>query len=150
MMNKSLVRIPNSRYIVFYSGLEHKMESYMQQLRLSDSFEETDNSVEFEWTATMMNINAGHNAVDDCIRDGILKEFLEMEKKEGISVVLTEFDEEKFEAMIREEGREEGKLLQLCELVSKMIVKLETALEESHLSDADFLKIMERFGLPIE
>ena len=34
----------------------------------------------------------------------------EYQTKETFDMVLTEFDEEKYEAMIREEGREEGKL----------------------------------------
>ena len=52
---------------------------------------------------------AVHLAVEECIRNNILKELLETQKKEVIDVVLTEFDEEKFEAMIREEEREEGR-----------------------------------------
>ena len=31
------------------------------KLKLSDAFEEPDDSGEFEWTATMININAGHS-----------------------------------------------------------------------------------------
>lgn len=31
-----------------------------------------------------------------------------MKQKEGFDLVLTEFDEEKYEAIIRAEGREEG------------------------------------------
>ncbi len=56
---KSLVKIPTPRYIVFYNGNDdypNKLE-----LKLSDAFERPDHSNGFEWTATMLNINKGHN-----------------------------------------------------------------------------------------
>ena len=97
----------------------------------------------FEWTATMVNINAGMNpellakcktlggyatfvdkvrtynksmpltdavdqAVDECVEDGVLEEFLNKHRKEVRNMVLTEFDEEKFLKMMREEERAEG------------------------------------------
>lgn len=56
-----------------------------------------------------MDINAAINAaVESCIRDGIMSEFLIKHKSEVISVCLTEFDEEVFVKGIREEGYEEG------------------------------------------
>ena len=48
-------------------------------------------------------------AVDECIQEGILQEILETQKEEVYQMMLTEFDEEKYEAIIRAEGREEGK-----------------------------------------
>lgn len=56
---KSLVKIPTPRYIVFYNG----DDSYPDRLdlKLSDAFERPDSSGSFEWTATMLNINKGHN-----------------------------------------------------------------------------------------
>lgn len=56
-----------------------------------------------------MDINTAINmAVDSCIRDGIMSEFLIKHKAEVISVCLTEFDEKVFVKGIREEGYEEG------------------------------------------
>ena len=43
-------------------------------------------------------------AVDSCIKDGILAEFLRKHKAEVISVCLTEFDEKVFADGMREEG----------------------------------------------
>ena len=43
-------------------------------------------------------------SVEDCIRDDILREFLEQYGKEVAGMCLTEFDEEKFRQMMREEG----------------------------------------------
>ena len=49
---------------------------------------------------------------------------LEKQKKEGYDMVLTEFDEEKYEALIRVEGREEGMMKTLCSLVAKKSITL--------------------------
>ena len=43
-------------------------------------------------------------SVEECICDGILKEFLERYGKEVTGMCLTEFDEEKFRQMMIEEG----------------------------------------------
>ena len=56
---KSLVKIPTPRYIVFYNGNDNYPDRF--ELKLSDAFERPDNSGNFEWTATMLNINKGHN-----------------------------------------------------------------------------------------
>ena len=56
---KSLVKIPTPRYIVFYNGNDNYPDRL--DLKLSDAFENPDDSGNFEWTATMLNINKGHN-----------------------------------------------------------------------------------------
>ena len=56
---KTLVKIPSPRFIVFYNGNEEQDDSV--KYRLSDSFEIPDDSGEFEWTATVININKNHN-----------------------------------------------------------------------------------------
>ena len=58
--NSSLVKIPTPKYVVFYNGAAGKPD--VLELRLSDAFEVPDTSGAFEWTATMLNINKGHNA----------------------------------------------------------------------------------------
>lgn len=55
----SLQKIPTPRYYVFYNGTEKQPD--VVKLKLSDAFQVPDNSGEFEWTATMLNINYGHN-----------------------------------------------------------------------------------------
>lgn len=47
-------------------------------------------------------------AVEYCIEHDILKEFLQKSKAEVIGMLLAEFDAEKYERTIRNEGREEG------------------------------------------
>ena len=50
-----------------------------------------------------------NRAVDACIEKGILKEFLLKNRAEVLGMLLEEFDAEKYERTIREEGREEGR-----------------------------------------
>jgi len=56
---KTLVKIPTPRYIAFYNGNDSYPDKL--ELKLSDAFECPDTSGAFEWTATMLNINKGHN-----------------------------------------------------------------------------------------
>lgn len=71
-------------------------------------------------------------------------------------MVLTEFDEEKYEAIIRAEGREEGIAIgieagiiikNLCTLVSKKTITIKQALDECGLTKAEFLEKMKEYGL---
>ena len=55
----SLIKIPNPRFVVFYNGEAGRAERY--ELRLSNAFEQKDGSGKFEWTADVININAGMN-----------------------------------------------------------------------------------------
>ena len=48
------------------------------------------------------------NAIESCIRDGILSELLKKEKVKVMASVLSEFNEVDYAKMIREEGRSEG------------------------------------------
>ena len=119
------------------------MEEEGRTLRLSDAFETDTGAGEYEWTATMININSGKNqsimdschvlyeyavfvakikryrdsmelkeAIDltvrECIEENILRDFLEQHRREVCDMCLTEFDEKKYEDVLREEGREEG------------------------------------------
>ncbi|MCR4630671.1 MAG: hypothetical protein K5786_03495 [Treponema sp.] len=55
----SLIKIPTPNYVVFYNG-ERKLED-ITKFRLSDAFIIPEKSKDFEWTATFVNINEGHN-----------------------------------------------------------------------------------------
>ena len=57
---------------------------------------------------TMPFEEAVNKAVDDCIHDGILADFLRDSKSEVMGVSIFEFDREEYDDMVREEGREEG------------------------------------------
>lgn len=181
-----LVRIPNPKYIVFYNGPHSKMSEDSVKLRLSDCFEVLDKSGDFEWTAAMININAGYNqeilekcdilkqytvfiekvkeynrsnnltdainqAMEVCIAEGVLTDVLSKQKREGQNVVLTEFDQEKYDEMIKEigrqEGRQEGQLDTYCHFAAKKRISLQEALQECNLTKEEFLEKMEELGL---
>lgn len=57
--SSKLVKIPNPKFIVFYNGVRDFPDRI--KLRLSDAFDKSDKSGDFEWTAEMININPGHN-----------------------------------------------------------------------------------------
>ena len=143
LYGKHLLKIPHPHYIVFYNGSEKDMEEERRTLRLSDAFETDTGAGEYEWTATMININSGKNqsvmdschvlyeyavfvakikkyrdsmelkeaidlAVRECIGENILRDFLEQHRREVCDMCLTEFDEKKYEDVLREEGLAEG------------------------------------------
>ena len=56
----ALVKLPTPKYCIFYNGDEDLPP--VRKLRLSDAFTEADESDEFEWTATMYNLNHESNA----------------------------------------------------------------------------------------
>ena len=134
------------------------MAEERRTLRLSDAFETDTGAGEYEWTATMININSGKNqsimdschvlyeyavfvakikryrdsmelkeaidlAVRECIEENILRDFLEQHRREVCDMCLTEFDEKKYEDVLREDGREEGRSEErktLLEIVQKL------------------------------
>lgn len=139
---RKLQKIPTPQYVVFYNGTDDYAP--ITRLKLSDAFINRNDSGDFEWTATVYNLNSGKNdallqkckplaeymeliyrirqnqncgmdtkdavnaAVDSCIADGIMKDFLLRHKAEVMNVCITEFDEKVFIEGIREEGLEEG------------------------------------------
>jgi len=135
------VTIPTPKYIVFYNGEEAR--PVVEKLKLSDAFIKKDVSSEFEWTATVINLNhpkvdsnllackvlaeyisfvkkvqmykhsanlteAINKAVDECIKEDILKDILLQHKAEVIELVLTTFNKELHEKYLKEDAREEG------------------------------------------
>ena len=54
-----MIKLPTPRYAVFYNG--KKDAEPVTKLKLSEAFMQKDNSCEFEWTATMYNLNNGKN-----------------------------------------------------------------------------------------
>ena len=59
IFGSSLIKIPSPRFIVLYNGDKELPDN--KKYRLSDAFETEDKSGEFEWTATLININKNHN-----------------------------------------------------------------------------------------
>ena len=59
LYSKHLLKIPRPHFIVFYNGSEKELAEERRILRLSDAFETDTGAGEYEWTATMININSG-------------------------------------------------------------------------------------------
>lgn len=55
--SSTLVKIPSPSYFVLYNGTEKQVEK--TDLRLSEAFEKATEG--YEWTAHVINVNAGHN-----------------------------------------------------------------------------------------
>ena len=163
------VRLPKPKYIVFYNGTKNQPDS--MELKLSDCFENTDNEAPcLECTATMLNINYGHNqelmkhcrrleeysifvqcvreyiqsepsvedalekAIDTCIHQDVLADFLKKHRAEVTNMILTTYDKDLYEKTLKEDAREEirAKLNQLtiCLLNAKRYNDLEHAAED--------------------
>ena len=80
---------------------------------------------------------AVERAITECIREGILKEFLEKNRREAKNVSIYEYDQEKHIRQEREEAWEAGQMDKLQEQIQKKLAKGKTipeiaeALEES-------------------
>ena len=59
IFGSKLINIPAPRYVVFYNGNEEAPEK--SKLKLSDAFIDFEEKGDFEWTATMININKNNN-----------------------------------------------------------------------------------------
>ena len=64
------------------------------------------------------------NAIESCIRDGILSELLKKEKVKVMASVLSEFNEVDYAKMIREEGIEQGRSEGLEQGRTEMLEKI--------------------------
>ena len=59
ILSSRKITIPTPKYVVFYNGLKEAEDTW--KMCLSDSFEKATESSDFEWTATIININTEHN-----------------------------------------------------------------------------------------
>ena len=61
LYSSARIDLPAPEYVVFYNGSEKHFPEDRMELKLSDSFADKSLSSKYEWTATMININNGHN-----------------------------------------------------------------------------------------
>ena len=86
------------------------------------------------------------NAIDSCIKDGILADILRKERLRIMSSVLAEFDAEKFEKYVKkvsyEEGFDEGHDAGALEITISLYLKDKItkadSIDELHMSESDF------------
>lgn len=172
---EKLIKIPAPFYFVLYNGTKEAPDR--MELKLSDAFQ--TKTTGFEWTATMLNINAGHNqellaicpilndyatliryvrenaasgmeeepavedAVNRCIEEGHLEEYLRGHLGEAKDMLLSGFDEEIWKEGLREEGREQGREQERIMYVTKLLSKNKTAEEIAELLDLEIGKVKE-------
>ena len=107
--------------------------------------------------------SAINQAVDECIREDRLKEYLQQHKSEVVGMLLTEWDEEKFLEDVKKESEKRGEeigqkrgeeigqkrgenlgmLNSTIEYYLEGDVSLEKALKKTGLKEEDFLKKVE-------
>ena len=61
LISSSRVMIPTPKFYVFYHGGPKNPERW--KMKLSDSFLNPDDSGDFQWTATVINLHPNHNSV---------------------------------------------------------------------------------------
>ncbi len=85
-------------------------------------------------------------AIEECIQQDVLADFLRKHRSEAMSWSLYEFDAEAYESSLKkdayaegkEEGREEGRLRTLLNLYTQNEISLDTAVRMSGLSETAF------------
>ena len=146
----SQVKIPTPNYIVFYNGVDSRPAT--EKLYLSSAFQIPDDRGEFEWTATVINLNHPDNrdmltrckplsdyaylvskiqayqktisveqainkAVNDCISENILADFLRAHRVEVLRVYLAEVNQ----SVLRMRLMEDGQRIYLTNLIAKKV-----------------------------
>ena len=78
LYSPKVIKLPTPQYVVFYNGKQKRPDK--EVLRLSDAFIVPSREGEYEWTATVYNINDGHNK-DLMNKCKILQEYATMVAK---------------------------------------------------------------------
>lgn len=60
-------------------------------------------------------------SVKECISEGILKEFLELNQAEAIKMSIYEYDQAKHIQMEREQAKEDARIVMKCEMIRKLL-----------------------------
>lgn len=121
-------------------GLGHNSE-LMEKCPLLAQYSQYVGRVQ-KYASGMPLEEAVERAVSECIREEILSEFLQKKRAEAIAVSIFEYDEEKELALLRQAEREQGRLQQLCVLVKKGLLPVDTAAGEAGMTEQDFLQYM--------
>ena len=106
---------------VVYNLNRGKNDKLLEQCKPLSEYMELLNRIRDNQKSGMDIKSAINAAVDSCIADGIMAEFLIKHKAEVMSMCLTEFDEEVFVNGMKEEGREEGRLEEKAESIFALL-----------------------------
>lgn len=85
-------------------------------------------------------------AMDECIRNQILTDFLRKNRAEVLHTVLFAYDQEEHIRMEKEESLEEGKQEMIFSMLQDGMISLENALKKSKLPKKEFLEKMNQAG----
>ena len=105
---------------------------------LQDYAEYTDKVRQYAKSKSLNNAVA--QAVDECISNGVLEDFLRKNKAEAIKMSIYEYDQEKHMKWIREEGFEEGEIIGYI----KHDIKAHTPMEETIADIMNEFKLEEK------
>lgn len=100
-----------------------------------------------DYTKIMDLEEAVDTAIEECIRDGILAEFLEQNKMEAKSVSIYEYDMEEHIRMEREEAHQDGRDEKLKEQIEKKMKKgktLSEIAEDLEEDESEIRRVLER------
>lgn len=166
LYRKKRIRIPTPKYIVFYNGPVEDMKVDRLEMKLSDAFDVPDESMGFEWTATVLNINQGFNeelfeqceilreyarfvevvkrnaetmdiniamvaAIDECLKEGILVDFLQEYGKEMEQMSWGIYDTERILQIQHEEALEDAREEALAKGIARGRQEREAELESA-------------------
>ena len=95
---------------------------------------------------------AVERTITECIREGILEEFLRKYRAEAKRMSIYEYDQARHIRQEREEAWEEGAEQKLKELISKKLDKGKTIQEiakELETEDSEILRLIKEFDRPV-
>ncbi len=121
------------------------LKGYVMLIQYVREYQKTENSLS----------EAMDRAIDRCVKEDLLKEYLLKKKAEVKLMLLTEFDEELFAKTMKEEGREEGRKEgreegenRLSQLYLKLVSEKRTQDLERVMKDKGFREhLYKRYGL---
>ena len=123
-----IVQIPPPEFVIFYNG-EKDMPEEMP-LRLSDMYR-------LKVEEPKLQLEAVERAIDECIAEDVLKDFLTKHRAEAKAMSIFEYDQEKHIRQEREEAWEEGHAsgLKLAEMIFRLFREGKTIEEISACCD---------------
>ena len=117
LYSSSLQKIPAPKFMVFYNGTDAVNDRV--ELRLSNAYEHLAGEPDLELKVLMLN-DAVARAIDECIKEGILVEFLRKNCSEVKMVSILEYDKEWEEKKLRKAEYEAGKTEGITEVIQNM------------------------------
>lgn len=134
-----VVQIPPPEFVIFYNGEKDMPEE--TPLRLSDMYR-------LKVEEPKLQLEAVERAIDECIAEDVLKDFLTKHRAEAKAMSIFEYDQEKHIRQEREEAWEEGHAsgLKLAEVIFRLFREGKTIEEISACCDLSAEQIRELLG----